>query len=74
MLDLIFMMLNSLLIGLVVQAAIAGRDHRIAPSIDRVPTNSKAKADQAQCHRPLRMGLAIPIVAGLAFRADHGQA
>jgi hypothetical protein len=41
-----------------------GGDHRIAPSIDRVPTNSKAKADHAQWHRPLPMGLAIAIVVG----------
>jgi hypothetical protein len=52
----------------------ASRDHRIAPSIDRVPTNPKAKADHAQGHRPLPMGLAIAIVVGLAILADHGQA
>jgi hypothetical protein len=52
----------------------AGRDHRIAPSIDGVATKPKTKTTCPQSRRSMLVGLVVSRVVGLAFRADHGQA
>jgi serine/threonine protein kinase len=52
----------------------AGRDHRVATSIDRAPTKSNVSATDAHSDGPLPLGLAVTTLVGLAFRPHHRQA
>ena len=52
----------------------AGRDHRITASADRVPTKPKTETARSETGRSILVGLAVPAVVGLAFRAHHGLA
>src|SRR5262245_14695094 len=52
----------------------AGRDHRVATSIDRAPTKSNVSATDAHSDGPLPLGLSVTTLVGLAFRPNHRQA
>ena len=52
----------------------AGRDHRIASSIDGAATKPKTKAARSQSLRSLSVGMAVTPVVGVAFLLDDRQA
>ena len=51
----------------------AGRDHRIAPSIDRAATKPKTKAARSQSLRSLSVGMAVTVVVRVACLLNHRQ-
>jgi hypothetical protein len=64
------MIVNSILVGLRGQAAVQAEVIALRHQLSVVQRTQAASA-RAESDRPLPLGLAIMIVVGMAFRADH---